>query len=155
MFVRKKRNPTGSISVQVIDKSSGKYRVYKTLGNSKDSAKIELLIQAGRVFIEECRNNSQKLLTVKTKEELVIEKFCKELGNHNIRTIGPELIFGKLFDHIGFNVVPKKLFRHLVIARLAYPTSKLKTIDYLLRYRPISRMENPSLSPSLTVCGSL
>ena len=29
------------------------------------------------------------------------------------------------------------MFRHLVIARLAYPTSKLKTVDYLRRYRGI------------------
>ena len=33
------------------------------------------------------------------------------------------------------NAIKEELFRHLVIARLAYPLSKLKTIDYLYRYQ--------------------
>ncbi|MEX1135984.1 MAG: IS1634 family transposase, partial [Balneolales bacterium] len=48
---------------------------------------------------------------------------------------GPELVLGKLFDTIGFNQVPDTLFRHLVIARLCYPVSKLKTADYLFKYQ--------------------
>jgi len=40
-----------------------------------------------------------------------------------------------LFDQIGFGVIPDRLFRDIVIARLAYPTSKLKTVDYLYRYQ--------------------
>jgi len=32
-------------------------------------------------------------------------------------------------------VIPEKLFREIVIARLVYPTSKLKTVDYLYRYQ--------------------
>lgn len=47
------------------------------------------------------------------------------------------MIFGRIFDQIGFSVIPDKLFRHITIARLAYPTSKLKTIDYLYRYQGI------------------
>ena len=135
MFVRKKRNKRGSVSVQLIDKSGGIYRVSKTLGSSSDPGKVDLLVQKGKSIIEEKEKNQSKLLTVKTREERVIEEFCQKLSNSNIRTIGPELIFGKLFDRIGFNVVPNKLFRHLVITRLAYPTNKLKTIDYLRRYQ--------------------
>src|SRR5690554_3172543 len=40
MFVRKKKNPSGVISVQVIDKSSGKYVVRKTVGSSSDVFKV-------------------------------------------------------------------------------------------------------------------
>ena len=61
-----------------------------------------------------------------------------EVENTQIRTIGPELVFGKIFDHIGFNVINEELFRHLVVARLAFPLSKLKTIEYLYRYQGIS-----------------
>ncbi|MDR1371928.1 MAG: hypothetical protein LBJ17_02210 [Dysgonamonadaceae bacterium] len=32
----KKKNPSGVVSVQVIDKSGGKYRVFKTVGSSSD-----------------------------------------------------------------------------------------------------------------------
>jgi transposase len=54
------------------------------------------------------------------------------------RTSPLKLIFGALFESIGFDVVPGELFRHLVITRLAYPTSKLKTADYLYRYKGVS-----------------
>ncbi len=51
--------------------------------------------------------------------------------------IGPELVLGKLFDEIGFNAITEDLFRHLVITRLVYPVSKLKTTDYLFKYKGV------------------
>jgi len=64
-----------------------------------------------------------------------VEDFLNQISNSTVRTIGPELIFGTLFDRLGFSIIKEDLFRHLVIARLAYPTSKLKTVDYLYRYQ--------------------
>lgn len=52
--------------------------------------------------------------------------------------VGPELLLGKLFDEIGFDTIKEDLFRHLVITRLCYPASKLKTIDYLFKHKGIS-----------------
>ena len=59
-----------------------------------------------------------------------------------MRTVGPELIFGKLFDEMRFNEIKNTLFRHITIARLAYPASKLKTVDYLYRYLGIDISED-------------
>ena len=59
------------------------------------------------------------------------------LQNASIRTVGPEIIFGKIYDHIGFSAIKEKLFRHLTIARLAFPLSKLKTVEYLYRYQGV------------------
>ena len=67
--------------------------------------------------------------------DTVVEQAMESLANASIRTIGPELVFGKLYDHIGFGKVSEELFRHLVIARLAFPLSKLKTVEYLYRYQ--------------------
>lgn len=69
---------------------------------------------------------------------MVIENFLKGLTNAQIHTIGPELIFGALFDKIGFGAIKEELFRHLVITRLVYPVSKLKTVDYLYRYQGVT-----------------
>ncbi|MEO6683163.1 MAG: IS1634 family transposase, partial [Ginsengibacter sp.] len=55
-----------------------------------------------------------------------------------VQLLGPEIVLGKLFDQIGFNLIEDELFRHLVIARLIYPVSKLKTIDYLQKYKGIT-----------------
>jgi len=47
-----------------------------------------------------------------------------ELNNDDIRVIGPELIFGKIFDFVGFNQIPDQLFRDLVISRITHPDRK-------------------------------
>ncbi len=138
MFLRRKRNKSGSISIQIIDKSNG-YKVIQTLGSSRDFDVVERLMQKGKIVIQGDKSNQLKLFTLLTEEEKAIKNFVDDLNNSQIRTIGPELIFGKLFDRIGFNTIPDELFRHIVIARLAYPTSKLKTVDYLYRYRGIHK----------------
>jgi len=121
------------VSIQIIDKSSGKYKVVKTIGSSKNLEQIKQLEIEARNFII---GNQLKLF--KAPEEIAVENFLQGLSNSQIHTIGPELIFGTLFDRIGFNAIDEELFRHIVIARLAYPTSKLKTADYLYRYKGIS-----------------
>lgn len=135
MFVRKNKNRSGTISVQVVAKKQGAYRVVKTVGSSENPDEIRRLeLEAGQYL--ECPEDSgqQRLLAVETPEALAIETFLRSLKNAQIRTKGPEIIFGILFDRIGFNVLPDVLFRHIVISRLAFPTSKRKTVDYLYRF---------------------
>lgn len=134
--MRKKKNKSGSVSVQIISKQHGRYIVEQTVGCSKDPDELEKLALIAKSIIAN-PEHQQKLFSVKSKEDLVIESFVEQLRNSDIRTLGPELIFGALFDRIGFHSIPNDLFRHIVIARLAYPTSKLKTVDYLYRYRGI------------------
>lgn len=138
MFIRKKKNRSGTLSIQVIDKVNG-YKVIKTIGVSSDPDVIEQLLEQGNWWISQQQNKNQlKLFSLQTKQEQTIEGFVKQLANSNVRTVGPELVFGKLFDQIGFNKISDILFRHLVIARLVFPTSKLKTVDYLYRYQGIT-----------------
>jgi hypothetical protein len=133
MFVRKKLNQSGSVSVQVIDKSNG-YRVVKTIGKACDPQEVQQLVELGRLFI--ARHSRQySLFPADERDNAAVLDFVQTLRNASIRTVGPELIFGRLFDEIGFGVIPEPLFRDIVIARLVYPASKLKTADYLFRYR--------------------
>jgi transposase len=137
MFVRKITNRSGSVSVQIISKERGFYRVLKTFGSSKNPDEIARLHIAAQEYVTN-PSGQHPLFSTLSKEDIAIKNFIKNTTNAQIRTIGPELIFGILFDRIGFGVVPDELFRHLVIARLAYPTSKLKTVDYLYRYKGIT-----------------
>jgi len=137
MFVRKKKNKSGTVSVQIIDKSSG-YKVNKTVGSSRDEKEIERLVRRAERIIRTCAGRQNELFSFKNADELAIENFLKGLKNSQIHTVGPELIFGTLFDRIGFNAVKDEMFRHLVITRLVYPVSKLKTVDYLYRYQGIT-----------------
>ena len=51
MFVREKKNTTGTISVQIIDKSRGKYRVIKTIGSSADQNQVAIYVTQGKQYI--------------------------------------------------------------------------------------------------------
>ena len=51
MFVRKKPNKSGKISVQVIEKIKGKYKVAKTIGSSADESEVERLVTYGEEWI--------------------------------------------------------------------------------------------------------
>ena len=133
MFVRKKKNRSGSVSIQVVDKSNG-YRVLKTIGVARNPEEIERLVELGKVFIIR-QSNQYSLFPQDEHDNAVVLDFVQTLRNTSIRTIGPELIFGQLFDEIGFDTIPERLFRDIVIARLVNPTSKLKTVDYLYRYQ--------------------
>lgn len=133
--MRKNKNRSGSTSVQIVSKQNGKYTVVKTLGSAINTHEIDLLVAQAQAIIGTAAASQQRLFSTKTTEAVQTESIFRNIENTSIHTIGPELIFGTLFDRIGFNIVPDILFRHLVITRLAYPCSKLKTVDYLRRYR--------------------
>ncbi len=134
MFIRKKRNTSGSTSIQIIRKDNGRYIVVKSLGSATMLQEIKRLESLAREEIK--RITKQKELFISKKDKSIQDAFGS-LQNANIRTIGPELIFGKIYDYIGFNSIEDELFRHLVIARIAFPLSKLKTTEYIYRYQGI------------------
>ena len=135
MFVRKKKNRSGSFSVQLISKSSGNYKVLETIGSSMDENELSMLVLKGEQRMRELVGQFSMFAH---ERDNIIESFVSELGNGQIRTVGPELVFGKIFDHIGYGTIEDPLFRHLVVSRLAFPLSKLKTVEYLYRYQGIS-----------------
>ncbi len=134
MFLRKLKNRSGSVSVQIISKERGKYKVLKTIGSSSYEQEIEKLMFLGKQEIERLSTQGKLFFS---ENDVVVEQLFEALGNASIKTIGPEIIFGKIYDGIGFNGINEDLFRHLVIARLAFPLSKLKTIEYLYRFQGV------------------
>ncbi len=134
MFVREKKNCSGSTSVQVISKIHGKYKVHKTIGSATTRRKIDELVLLAKHEIKIIEKQQELFVS---KDDSLADSLFEALSNASIRTLGPEIIFGKIYDFIGFNQINEDMFRHLVIARLAFPLSKLKTIDYLYRYQGV------------------
>lgn len=129
MFVRQKKNKSGVISVQVIDKSTGKYKVLKTIGSSSSPAKVQELLNKGKEFIKSHKGLQEFDFN---KTDNLIDSVLDNITS--LKLIGIELVLGKIFDEIGFNKIEDELFRDLVLYRLVYPKSKLKTTEYLFRY---------------------
>ncbi|MCR5326093.1 MAG: hypothetical protein K6E37_05000 [Bacteroidales bacterium] len=53
MFVRRKHNKSGTTSVQVVAKVSGKYRVQKSFGCSRDETTLASLERKARQWADE------------------------------------------------------------------------------------------------------
>jgi len=128
MFVRKKKNKSGTVSIQIIDKSRGKYRVIKTIGCAKTRREEKLMILLANTELD--RVSGKQSLFV-DHDDLVVDNFVNSIANNHLQIIGTELILGKIYSKIGF---PEEgcpnYFRHLVLCRLVYPGSKLKTVEY-------------------------
>lgn len=107
----------------------------KTLGCATTQREIEKLTLLAKQQIDEL---SQQSILFPSQNDEVVDQVFASLTNSSIRTVGPELIFGRIFDFIGFNKIDNQMFRHLVISRLAFPLSKLKTIEYLFRYQGVA-----------------
>lgn len=137
MFIRQKKNKSGKISIQVIDKSNGKYTVVKTIGSSAQAGTISNMIKEAELWIEQ--RLGMKELDF-TQSDKLLEQLIDSIKE--IRIVGTELLLGRMFDQIGFHVVKDELFRKLVLARLCYPVSKLKTVDYLRRYESYQTNED-------------
>lgn len=129
MFVRKKNNPSGIVSVQVIDKSSGRYKVVKTIGSSADAAHIEILVRKGHQWIA---SHGGQLPLDLDNEVKQAQDFLDSV--EQITVAGTLRLLGTIYDQIGFNQIPDPLFRTLVISRICFPASKRKTAGYVNRY---------------------
>lgn len=135
MFIRKNKNRSGSYSIQIVSKSSGKYKLVKTIGSGKTEQEVQKLTYLAQQEIE--RLSQQPKLFV-SEIDTIVEQVFTAMDNASIKTVGPELIFGKIYDYIGFGSIQEEYFRHLVISRIAFPLSKLKTVEYLYRFQGVS-----------------
>lgn len=132
MFVRKLKHSNGKIYVQIVEKQSGKYRVLKSFGGTADENVLQFLVHKAERWIRQ-QTGLQELDF--SGADVYVEKFLNAVSS--IERAGYDLLLGPIFDEIGFDKIKTELFRELVIARVAFPKSKLKTTKFLYRYKQI------------------
>jgi len=115
--------------VQVISKNSGRYRVLQSFGSAISNDEIKTLTEKANRWI---RSTSGVLEFDFEDEEALFQKLLNNITSHKLA--GIDLVLGKIFDEIGFDQIEDVLFKDLVLYRLVYPKSKLKTAEYLYRY---------------------
>jgi hypothetical protein len=131
MFVRKKRNRSGSTRVVVVDKSSGRFRELKTIGVISDEKEIAELYKTGKKWIAaHCGERDIFAEQAGAQEEKQVTEYL--LSNvENILLNGTQLILNHGFRAVGFDEIEDEIFKHLVVSRLCDPQSKVATVDYL------------------------
>ena len=135
MFINRSKNKSGTISIRVLEKRGRNNVLVKSFGSSAEEDEIKQMIERAKVFIKHQTGTYYNLFNPPPEQDL--SEFIDSLSNNQISVVGPELIFGRLFDHVGYGKIGG-LFRPLVLSRLVSPGSKLKTVDYLWRYNGIS-----------------
>jgi hypothetical protein len=90
MFIRKKQNSSGSLSIQIISKFNGRYKFEKTIGCAITRHEIEILLLKAR---QELNKLTKQTSLFNTEQDILIEKTFSQLQNSNIQTVGPEIIF--------------------------------------------------------------
>lgn len=131
MFVRRKHNKSGTTSIQVVAKADGRYRVEKSFGSSRDEAILASLEEKAKQWANE-HEFGEGLFAPEGAAEY--DAMMAGIGQDQLRLVGPDLIYGRLFDKIGFNTVrtsDNDIFKSLVVTRLYRPGSKLKTLRYM------------------------
>ena len=134
MFVRKKKNRSGSTSVVVVDKSRVRFRELKTIGvSSADNTISELYREGKRWIATQTGERDMFLLQQQQLEEKQVTDYLLD-NIENILLNGTQLILNEVFKLVGFDAIDDDILKHPVIARLCQPTSKAGTVDYLKSY---------------------
>lgn len=131
MFIRKKKNRSGTTSIIVVEKRKGIYREIITIGTSNDASVLESLYIKGKKWISSY-SGEQDIFEAHDKalEERQVTEYL--LSNvKNILLNGIQLILNNVFKLTGFDLIEDEIFRQLVIARLSQPMSKAATVEYL------------------------
>lgn len=129
--VRTTKTGSGSVGVQVVDRYCHKTRIVKHVGSARDKYELERLIQIGK-------NLSEKLSPDRPlfpemyggdKDEIVDINKIKVLPGHKH---GFAYEFLSYFYHkVGFDILRLNTFKHLVIARIIKPSSKIESLNVL------------------------
>ncbi len=135
MFIRQRKNPSGSISIQIIDKSNGKYKVLETIACVKKDKELDFYLAKAENRLKQLNPNLFDSIEFKNKKHRFLN-----IKNKEISVVGPDIIFGYIMEYIGCekalkNLKEKELFKQLVISRIIEPGSKLNLIDYLYIYK--------------------
>jgi len=134
MFIRKKKNRSGSTSIVVVDKSRGFYKEVITIGVSKDEEEIAHYYEQARNWIKS-QTGARDIFQEQAQEEA--EENLTKYFLSNVESIllnGTQLILEQVFRLVGFDKIDDEILKHLVIARISQPLSKAATVEYLKSY---------------------
>ena len=128
MFIRKRKNASGSTTVAAVEKRGGRYKEVRIFGTAYSEEEVARLCDYASHWM--LQDNGQTAMDfdggrVREREETlrVVDNMDAVLLN------GTQLLLGNVYDSIGFNQIPDEILRHLVIARVSQPRSKMATSD--------------------------
>ena len=133
MFIRKRKNRSGSTSIVVISKRHGQFVEIKNFGTAETDEDVDRLYDLAQKWL--MTNGGQQSIDFDDLRGREFEETKRVIDNMDAAMInGTQLLLTQIYDSIGFNRIHDDVLRHLVIARVSQPMSKLATVEYLKSY---------------------
>lgn len=103
MFIRRRKNKSGTTSVVVVDKSSGKFKELTTIGVSSSPEELDELERKARHWID--HHTGQLSLDFDESEKVLQE--VKDTMSRIARALHntPQVILNHIYDSIGFDAI--------------------------------------------------
>ena len=100
---------------------------------AKSEEEADALFQEAQIWLR--TYGGQQELDFDDRRGKELEETARVVENmDSILINGTQLLLNQIYDTIGFNRIPDEILRHLVIARVSQPRSKLATVSYLKSY---------------------
>ncbi|MCC6931895.1 MAG: hypothetical protein IT292_01385 [Deltaproteobacteria bacterium] len=113
--------------MQIVKKIGRRNVVLRTIGCSRNERELTKLEIEVELQLSELNRQLHLDFGRTERENTALEL----LSSSSVRAVGPELILSYIFDCIGFSKLPEELFKDIVLVRLVYPSSKLRTTEYI------------------------
>ena len=108
MYVRKKHNRSGTTSVVIVSKASGKYKEIKSFGTSSSDKEIETLCDKAAAWIRSF--GGQQELDFDDRRGKEIAETERVLSNiDKVLINGTQLLLEQVYNSIGFNRIPDEI----------------------------------------------
>lgn len=132
MFVRRQIKADGTNVITIVDKSSGKYKMFKYIGQSKDPLEADKMEVQAREILSSMSGPELPLFSPGV--DSAIKDFVDSSDKNNLQLVGPEIVYGSIYDSLGYGSIKNVMLRSMVVSRLYTQDSAMDTIDYLSQY---------------------
>ena len=121
------------MTVVVVSKRHGNFVEVKNFGTASTEEEVSALYCKAQHWLK--TNGNQLSLDFEDIKGRERDETLRVLDNlDSVLINGTQLLLSQVYDSIGFNRIPDDVPRHLAIARVSQPRSKLATVSYLKSY---------------------
>jgi len=132
MFVRRQVKADGTNIITIVDKSTGKYKMFKYIGQSKDPLEADKMEMQARQMLSQMSDPELPLFSAGV--DSAIMDFVESSEKNNLQMVGPEIVYGSIYDSLGYGALKNVMLRSMVVSRCFSGGSAMDTVDYLSQY---------------------
>lgn len=137
-FVRRVRTKSGATAVQIAEYRDGRQRIVKPIGSARTEAELGVLMEQARGLLCDAGQGAFDFGVEPTRPVVPLSTSAPPgellppapappatVGHGRVVATDSRLLFGvlaKVYGDLGFDVVDNRVFRDLVLARIAEPT---------------------------------